>query len=189
MAPKSTAERCKKYRQKHKEVYREKDALRKRNYRQWLTKKGYQFSERKKQKYWQRIKESIGTATASNLVTEQNDVSASSQAHIRSKNIQKDAKTLPKSPRKRKEVISALANKFKPRIQPTQSKTGRPKNELAKSEKEWLQNFLDKPDIRYVTGQKITVKLGKLMVKASMSRNDILCGQSMIYKISQTEVL
>ena len=61
--------------------------------------------------------------------------------------------------------------------------------ELAKSEKEWLQNFLDKPDIRYVTGQKITVMLGKLMVKASMSRNNILCGQPMIYKISQTEVL
>ena len=30
----STAERCKKYCQKHKEVYREKDALRKRNYLQ-----------------------------------------------------------------------------------------------------------------------------------------------------------
>ena len=46
MAPKSTAERCKKYRQKHKEVYRERAALRKRNYRQKmkanpiLTKKG-----------------------------------------------------------------------------------------------------------------------------------------------------
>ena len=34
MAPKSTAERCKKYRQKHKEGYREKDALQRRNYRQ-----------------------------------------------------------------------------------------------------------------------------------------------------------
>ena len=34
MAPKSTAERCKKYHQKHKEVYRERAALRKRNYRQ-----------------------------------------------------------------------------------------------------------------------------------------------------------
>ena len=34
MAPKSTAEQCKKYRQKDKEVYQEKDALRKRNYRQ-----------------------------------------------------------------------------------------------------------------------------------------------------------
>ena len=34
MASKSTAERCKKYRQNHKEVYREKDVLRKTNYRQ-----------------------------------------------------------------------------------------------------------------------------------------------------------
>ena len=30
MAPKSTAERCKKYRQKHKEIYREKDVFQKR---------------------------------------------------------------------------------------------------------------------------------------------------------------
>ena len=82
-----------------------------------------------------------------------------------------------------------MASKFKPRIKPTQSKAGRPKNELAKSEKEWLQNFLEKPDIRYEAGQKITVMLGKLMVKASMSRNNALCGQPMIYKISQTEVL
>ena len=34
MAPKSTAERGKKYRQKHEEVYREKNALRTRNYGQ-----------------------------------------------------------------------------------------------------------------------------------------------------------
>ena len=68
------------------------------------------------------------------------------------------------------------------RIKPTQSKTGRPKNELIESEKEWLKSFLDKPDITYVTPVgKITVMLGKLMVKASMSRNDILCGHSMIY--------
>ena len=33
MTPKSTAEQCKKYREKQKEVYWEKDALRKRNYR------------------------------------------------------------------------------------------------------------------------------------------------------------
>ena len=33
MTLRATAERCKKYRQKHKEVYREKDDLRKRTYR------------------------------------------------------------------------------------------------------------------------------------------------------------
>ena len=151
MAPKSNAERCTKYRQNHKEVYREKDALKKRNYCQKKLKANPIANEErlreKKQKYRQRVKESIATATAANLVTEQNDDSAFSQAHIKSRSIQKVAKTLPKSPRKRKEVISALTNKFKLRIKPTQSKAGRPKNELTESEKEWLKNFLDKPDI------------------------------------------
>ena len=117
----------------------------------------------KKQKYWQRVKESIATATAANLVTEQNDDSAFSQVHIRSRSIQKVTKTLPKSSRKRKEVISALTNKFKLRIKPTQSKAGRPKNELTESEKEWLKNFLDKPDITYVTpGRKDHSYVGKI---------------------------
>ena len=53
MAAKSTAEWCKKYHRKHKEVYREKDALWKETIvKKWkliqlLTKKGYEFSERK----------------------------------------------------------------------------------------------------------------------------------------------
>ena len=85
-------------------------------------KKGCEFSERKNKKYRQRVKESIVTATAANLVTEQNDDPTFSQAHIRSRSIQKVAKTLPKSPRKRKEVISALANKFKQCIKSIQSK-------------------------------------------------------------------
>ena len=67
---------------------------------------------------------------------EQNDDSAFSQAHIRSRSIQKVAKTFPKSPRKCKEVISALENKFKLSINPNQLKAGRPKKELAESEKE-----------------------------------------------------
>ena len=134
MASKSTAERCKKYCQKHKEVFREKDAIRKRNYRQKKKANPIANEERlrvqreKQQKYRQRVKECIATATAANLVTEQNDDSAFSQTHIRSRSIQKVTKTLPKSPRKRTEVISALANKLKLRIKPTQSKAGRPKN-------------------------------------------------------------
>ena len=100
------------------------------------NKERLQVQQEKKQKYGQRVKEIIATATAANLVTEQNDNSAFSQAHIRSRSINKVAKTLPKNPRKRKKVISALANKFKLRIKPTQSKAGRPKNELAESEKE-----------------------------------------------------
>ena len=41
----------------------------------------------KKQKYWQRVKESIATATAAKLETEQNDDSAFSQTHIRLRSI------------------------------------------------------------------------------------------------------
>ena len=89
-------------------------------------------------------------------MTEQNNDSAFSQAHIRSRSIQKVVKTLSKSPRKRNEVISALASKFKLRIKPTQLKAGRPNNELTESEKEWHKNFLDKPDMTDVTsGRKV----------------------------------
>ena len=170
MVPKSTAERCKKYRQKHKEVYREKDALRKRNYCQKMkanpiaNEERLQVQREKKQKYRQRVKESIATAPVANLVTKQNDDSAFSQAHVRSRSIQKVAKTLPKSRRKRKEIISALANKFQLRIKPTQSKAGRPKNDLTEREKKWLKNFLHKPDITYVVnpGRKDHRYVGKV---------------------------
>ena len=64
---------------------------------QLLTKKGNEFSERKKKNRLQ-VKESIATATVANLVTEQNNKSAFSQAHIRSRSIQKVAKNTPKKP-------------------------------------------------------------------------------------------
>ena len=89
MVPKSTAERCQKYHQKNKQVYREKDALQKRNYRQKMkanpiaNEGRLRVHREKKQKYRQQVKESIATATATNLVTEQNDDSAFSQTHIK----------------------------------------------------------------------------------------------------------
>ena len=61
MAPKSTTERCQKYRQTHKEVYREKDALRKGNYRQKMkvtpiaNEERLRVQRKKKQKYRQRV--------------------------------------------------------------------------------------------------------------------------------------
>ena len=65
--------RCKKYHQKQKEVYQEKHALRKRNYSHKMKANPIANEERlrvqreKKQKYWQRVKESIATATAAKL--------------------------------------------------------------------------------------------------------------------------
>ena len=107
--------------------------------------------------------------------SDENDDSAFLQAHIRSRSIQKVAKTLPKSPRKHKEFISALANKFKLRIKPTQSKPGRPKNELTESKKEWLKNFFDTSDITYVTPcRKDHRYVGKIDGKSQYVQNQYL---------------
>ena len=63
MAPKPTKDRCKKYHQKHKEVYREKDALQKKKFIAKKMKSNAIASEErlrvrrsKKQKYRQRVK-------------------------------------------------------------------------------------------------------------------------------------
>ena len=108
--------------------------------------------------------------------SDENDDSAFLQAHIRSRSIQKVAKTLPKSPRKHKEFISALANKFKLRIKPTQSKPGRPKNELTESKKKkWLKNFFDTSDITYVTPcRKDHRYVGKIDGKSQYVQNQYL---------------
>ena len=101
MALKSTAERCKKYRQKRKEVYREKDTLQKRNYCQKIKANPIANEEKlsvqreKKQKHGQRVKESIATATTANLVTEQNDDSASPH---KIKEYPENRKNTPKKP-------------------------------------------------------------------------------------------
>ena len=80
---------------------------------------------------------------------------------LRLRSIQKVAKALPKSLRKRKEVISALAKQTQ--AGPTQLKAGRPKYELTKNEKEWFKNFLDKLDITNVTaGRKYHPYFGKV---------------------------
>ena len=52
----------------------------------------------KKQKYWQWVKKSIATATAANLMTEQHDDSAFSQALIRLKEHPESRKNIPKKP-------------------------------------------------------------------------------------------
>ena len=63
MTLRATAERCKKYHQKHKEVYREKDALQKKKFIAKKMKANAVASEerlrvrrKKKQKYRQRVK-------------------------------------------------------------------------------------------------------------------------------------
>ena len=129
---------------------------------QLLTRKGYD-SAREKTKISSASQRKCTYCYCRKSCDRQNNDSAFLQAHLRSRSIPEVAKTIAKSPRKRKEVISASANKFKLHIKPTQLKEGRPKDELTESEKQWLKNFLDKPDITYVTpGRKDHRYAGKV---------------------------
>ena len=67
--------------------------------------------------------------------------------HLRS--MRKVERALPKSARKRDNVVSSLAKKFQLRIMPQTNNIGRPKQELETDEKSWLLDFLDRPGITY----------------------------------------
>ena len=111
MAHKSTAEQCKKYHQKYKEVYRENNSLRKGNCRRKMkanpiaNKERLQTQREKKQKYRQRVKESISADTAANLVTEQKDDSPLSQAH-------KDQRASRKSQKRSQKALENAKKSF-----------------------------------------------------------------------------
>ena len=69
---------------------------------------------------------------------------------------------LPKSPHKRKEIVSSLATKYQLRIQYTKNKRGRKRKNLTEEQKEWLINALDRPDISMMNpGKKDHVYVGK----------------------------
>ena len=76
------------------------------------------------------------------------------------RSLKKAESALPKSPSKRKEIVKKLATselrwKF-------QSRRGRKKNDLNEEQREWLLEFLDRPDISTQTpGRKDHVYCGK----------------------------
>ena len=66
----------------------------------------------------------------------------------------KAEKTLPKSPRKQKAVVTSLAKKFKLKIAPQQKNRGWKRQEITEEEQSWLSQFLSQPDITCVTPGK-----------------------------------
>ena len=73
---------------------------------------------------------------------------------------------LPKSPHKRKEIVSSLATKYQLRIQYTKNKRGRKREDLTEEQKEWLINaLLDRADISMMNpGKQIMYTLVNIMV-------------------------
>ena len=72
-------------------------------------------------------------------------------------------KLLPKSPRKKSEVIKGLASKYKLRIQFNNKKRGRTEKVINDEQTAYLDEFFERPDITYINpGRKDHVYLGKV---------------------------
>ena len=74
------------------------------------------------------------------------------------------AAALPRSPSKKVEIVQSLAKQFNLKIQySSKAKVGRPCNDLAEIEINWLKDFFDRPDITYTTpGMKDQKYIGKV---------------------------
>ena len=172
MAPVSVADRCRKYRQKHQEEYREKDALRKKNKRLIMkTVDPVANAERlrkqrlRKQEYRRKMKQAaLVNIPVTETVLNSPAISAFSNRSIRSRSLLRAERNLPKSPRKKTEIVTALVEKFELRVKPIENANlGRPKIELSDAQNKWLLNFLDRSDLSYTTpGRKDQQYVGKI---------------------------
>ena len=139
MAPTKTtnAERCRKYRQAHSDKYKQADALRKKHARaktKVLDPEKYKFKKEmdKLRKREERLRKKLAAA-----VSNETTPCTSSYKHksIKFRSLKKVENSLPKSPRKKKEIIGHLASKFNLRIQFQSRGRGRKKDELDEERK------------------------------------------------------
>lgn len=167
-------ERCKRYREKHQEKYREDDKFRKRHSRAMLKFKGGLLYEETKKKNRERMRQArtlakeerereekellnhASTSTSSPLS------SSFSSTQSRSRSIKRAEKSLPESPRKRVEVIGNLAKKYEIKID-LGPKRGRKLIEMSEENVAWLTNILERSDITYMNpGKNDNVYIGKV---------------------------
>ena len=140
------AERCKCYREKNSEKYRNQDALREKRSR-WIVKSNNAAHEEYKRK--ERERKRIAKLRRNVLNNQPLEPSTSfSSAAVKSRSVKKVEKSLPKSPCKKREVITKLVSKFQVRVK-FGEKVGRKKNVLSEGEVGWVMAFLNRPDISY----------------------------------------
>ena len=81
---------------------------------------------------------------------------------MKGRSLKKACNALPKSPRKRWEIVQSLSKKFNLRINLATKKPGRPVNELSADEIEWLLEFMERPNVTYTSpGRKDKRYIGK----------------------------
>ena len=167
MAPITNAEKCRRYRQRHGDKYRKADALRKKHNR--VTMKindpvanefHLKVQREKKREYRKRV--SLEISQNQSLNSSNSSTSSFSNKAVKGRSLKKACDALPKSPRKRSEIVQDLTKKFNLRINVAAKKPGRPVNEFSADEIEWLLEFMERPDVTYTNpGRKDQRYIGK----------------------------
>ena len=144
---------CKRYREKNREKYRKNDAERKRAQRVKVKLQNPELYELKKKeererKQLSRLRKKFGLINQSPVTSESTVAAANNDAatpstsfstkQAKARSISRAEKALPKSPRKKNEILGSLAKKYKLRIVMNKKKTGRRATELTEEEKQRL---------------------------------------------------
>ena len=168
--PLTPAERAKRYREKNKDEVRKRENLRKRNQRVKLkilnpeANKSRLEKERLAKALYRKRKLEEAKKTKETNTKIASPMTTFSNTAIKARSLKKAAAALPRSPSKKVEIVQSLAKQFNLKIQySSKAKVGRPCNDLAEIEINWLKDFFDRPDITYTTpGMKDQKYLGKV---------------------------
>ena len=135
---------------KYKE-HLEKDRMRKKEYR-----------ERKKQQEQQSQQQNNSNGSSATSSSTQCAAAFATKQSLQ-RSVNKVEKLLPKSPRKKTEVIKGLASKYKLRIQFNNKKRGRTEKVINDEQTAYFGEFFERPDITYIKpGRKDHVYRGKV---------------------------
>ena len=164
----ANAERCKRYREKNADEYKINDVSTKKRARLVLKtdKSKYEAYKKKERERKQlaKIRKDIARRNEQNHHEHEESLSPStsfSNLAIKSRPIKKAKKSLPQSPRRKKEAIKSLASKFNVKIQLAEKARGK-KNGLSEEENQCVTNFLNRADISdTTTGRKDNIYLSK----------------------------
>lgn len=183
----TNADRCKRYREKNKESYKIKDALRKKRARLLLKTDKVKYEEQKKKdrerKELTKLRKKVGIDNNSDHLTPDTCQPSFSNSAIKSRTIKRVEKVLPRSPRRKSEVIKTFASKFNVKVK-LGEKVGRKKNNLSDQEQQWVKEFLNRADISYTTpGRRDNVYSVHLKKLKGMLKNAICCGKLEIFLI------
>ena len=120
------------------------------------------FAQRYKEKREYRKRVSLEISQNQSLSSSSSSTSSFSTKAVKGRRLKKACDALPKSPRKRSEIVQSLSKKFNLRINLATKKPGRPVNELSADKISWLLEFMERPDVTYTNpGRKDQRYIGK----------------------------